>query len=67
MLRCSSWPGESRLQQAASPCRFSVQSSTGRGLTNADIINDDSKVARVRLEGEVNGVPFVVERMATKK
>ena len=33
----------------------------------ADIIHDGSKQARVRVEGEVNGQPFVVERTANKK
>lgn len=44
-----------------------MQSNVGRGLTNADIINDDAKLARVRLEGEVNGVPFIVERAAVRR
>ncbi|GAB4817224.1 hypothetical protein N2152v2_004270 [Parachlorella kessleri] len=43
------------------------ESNVGRGLTNADIINDDAKAARVRLEGAVNGVPFVVERVAVRR
>ena len=44
-----------------------LQSNVGRGLTNADIINDDANAARVRLEGTVNGVPFMVERVAVRR
>ena len=33
----------------------------------ADIIHDGSKQARVRVEGQVNGQPFVVERTAKAK
>jgi hypothetical protein len=49
------------------PLPVPPQSNVGRGLTNADVINDDAKSARVRLEGEVNGVPFVVERVAVRR
>ena len=35
-------------------------------LTAADLVNDDSKVARVRVAGLINGEPFVVER-ATRR
>lgn len=40
---------------------------TGRGLTNADIINEDSKFARVKLEGTVDGMPFTVERRVVRR
>ena len=33
-----------------------------RGLTTSDIVNDDTKTARVRVDGLVNGQPFTVER-----
>ena len=42
-------------------------SGTGRGLINADIVNEDSKFARVRIEGLANGVPFVVERRVVRQ
>ncbi len=38
------------------------QGGFGRGLTNADVVNDDAAAARVALRGEVNGQPFLVER-----
>ena len=40
---------------------------SGRGLTNADIVNEDSKFARVKLEGMVDGVPFTVERKVVRR
>lgn len=40
-----------------------ARSESGTGsMTLREIINDGAKAARVRLEGSVNGVPFVVER-----
>ena len=41
--------------------------STARGVANADIVNEDSKAARVRVEGSVNGTPFVVERQVVRR
>lgn len=41
-------------------------SATAKPLL-ADIINDDAKRARVRVEGRVNGAPFAVERTANKR
>ena len=35
---------------------------TGRGLTNKEIVNEECKFARVKVEGHLNGVPFTVER-----
>ena len=43
------------------------QGSTMSGLTGGDVVNDFCDQARVRLEGTVNGEPFVVERVATRK
>ncbi len=40
---------------------------SGRGLTNSDIVNEDSKFARVKLEGTVDGVPFTVERRVVRR
>jgi DNA repair exonuclease SbcCD ATPase subunit len=40
---------------------------TGRGLTNADLVNDDSKVARVTLHGTVNAAPFTITRTAGRR
>ncbi len=39
-----------------------VQGGFSRGLTNADVVNDGAKLARVRIDGVVNGKPFTVER-----
>ncbi|KAK9830414.1 hypothetical protein WJX72_011641 [[Myrmecia] bisecta] len=39
----------------------------GRGLTVADIVNDGAKVARVTVEGNVNGAPFTLERATSRK
>ena len=39
-----------------------LQGGSSRGLTAADVVNDGAKTARVRVDGAVNGVPFVVER-----
>lgn len=39
----------------------------GRGLANADLVNEDSKAARVKLEGVVDSKPFIIERIAVKK
>lgn len=41
-----------------------MQLGAGRGLTNTDVVNEDSKTARVSLEGTVNGTPFVIQRTA---
>jgi hypothetical protein len=38
------------------------QGGYSRGLTAADVVNDGAKVARVRVDGAVNGKPFTVER-----
>ena len=40
---------------------------SGRGLTNSDIINEESKFARVKLEGTVDGMPFTVERRVVRR
>lgn len=39
-----------------------LQGGFGRGLTNADVVNDDAAAARVALRGQVNGQLFLVER-----
>jgi hypothetical protein len=55
---------------AFSPLLFSYcchQIAAGRSLTNADVINEDSRSARVRVEGVVNGTPFVVERTVVRR
>ena len=39
-----------------------LQGGAGRGLTNAEVVNDDCKQARVRVEGRVNGQDFAIER-----
>ena len=39
----------------------------GRGLTNGDVVNEDSKFARVKVEGSVDGVPFMVERKVVRR
>ena len=41
---------------------WGLQGGSSRGLTAADVVNDGAKTARVRIDGAVNGVPFVVER-----
>lgn len=40
---------------------------SGRGLSNSDIVNEDSKFARVKLEGTVDGIPFTVERRVVRR
>lgn len=37
------------------------------GLTNADIVNEDAKAARVRVEGRLHGWPFAVERQVVRR
>ena len=44
-----------------------MQGGGGRGLTNADLVHDDAKSARVRVEGMANGVAFAVERRVVRK
>ena len=39
-----------------------MQGGSSRGLTNADMVNDGVKLARVRIDGLVNGKAFTVER-----
>ena len=46
------------------PC---AQGGGGRGLTHADVVHDACKVARVRVEGAVNGEPFAVERQVARR
>lgn len=50
-----------------SPNLYYTQGSNTARPVLADIINDESRRARVRVEGAVNGAPFVVERTASKK
>jgi hypothetical protein len=38
------------------------QGGFGRGLTNADVVNDEAAAATVAVQGIVNGQPFLVER-----
>ena len=40
-----------------------MQTATARGLTGGEIVNDDSKKARVEVSGTVNGKQFAVERI----
>ena len=42
------------------------QGSSGAGLTAADVVNDEARSARVRVDGAVNGTAFVVERQVTR-
>ena len=44
-----------------------VQGGGTRGLTMSDIVNDDSKLARVRIDGVVNGRSFTVERSTRRQ
>ena len=44
-----------------------AQGGGSRGLTSADVVNDDCKSARVRVEGSVNGKAFVVERITRRR
>eukprot|EP00891_Asterochloris_glomerata_P004273 jgi/Astpho2/4273/Aster-x0198 len=39
-----------------------IEGGAGRGLTNAEVVNDDCKQARVHVEGRVNGQDFTIER-----
>jgi hypothetical protein len=39
-----------------------LQGGFGRGLTNADVVNDEAAAATVMVRGAVNGQPFLVER-----
>ena len=39
-----------------------MQTAAARGLTGGEIVNDGAKIARVKVEGKANGVPFSVER-----
>ena len=41
-----------------------MQGGLTRGLTSADIVHDDVKQTRVKVEGQVNQQPFVIERAA---
>ena len=41
--------------------------ATGGRAVLADVVNEDSRRARVRVEGSANGAPFVVERTASRK
>ena len=43
------------------------QGGGSRCLTSADVVNDESKSARVRVEGALNGEPFVVERVMRRR
>ena len=42
------------------------QGGAGRGLANTDVVNDAAKTARVKVEGSLNGQPFVVERTVAR-
>ena len=44
-----------------------MQGGLSRGLTNADVVNDGAKLARVRIDGIVNGKPFTVERSTRRR
>lgn len=48
-------------KSAASYCDL-LQGGFGRGLTNADVVNDEAAAATVAVRGAVNGQPFLVER-----
>ena len=39
-----------------------MQTGNAGKLTGAEVVNDDSKVATVKVTGKANGKPFVVER-----
>ena len=43
-----------------------MQGGLTRGLTHSDIVNDDTKTARVKIEGLVNSQPFVIERIGKR-
>ena len=51
---------------AAASCRELLVPAAARPLL-ADIICEDSKKARVRVEGRANVAPFVVERTASRR
>lgn len=39
-----------------------TEGGSGRGLTSSEVLHDASKLARVCLQGRVNGQPFLIER-----
>ena len=43
-----------------------LQGGVGRGLGNTDVVNDAAKSACVRVEGSLNGQPFIVERTVAR-
>ena len=43
-----------------------VEDGSSKTLTKTDVVSDDAKTARVSLRGEVDGVPFVVERRVSR-
>ena len=43
-----------------------VEDGASKTLTKTDVVSDDAKTARVSLRGEVDGVPFVVERKVSR-
>ncbi len=43
-----------------------MQGGSGRGMTNEDVIHDDSRFARVVLHGRRNGQTFSVDRMVRR-
>ena len=45
-----------------SACPHPQSSQKGSSMLIDSMINHDSKEARVKLEGTINGLPFVVER-----
>jgi len=55
--------------RADSATTATASNARGRGrVSNADLINEDSKVARVRVKGRVNGeTDFMVERVAVRR
>jgi ABC-type dipeptide/oligopeptide/nickel transport system ATPase component len=55
--------------RADSATTATASNARGRGrVSNADLINEDSKAARVRVKGRVNGeTDFMVERVAVRR
>ena len=44
-----------------------MQTASARGLTGGEIVNDDSKKARVEVVGTVNSKLFTVERIVGRQ
>lgn len=56
-----------RAAQSQRKSAFGLQTTAARGLTGGEIVNDGSKLARVKVEGQANGLPFTVERSVRRQ